>query len=110
MALAQSDKAKEFRALHEATGAFVIANVWDGGSARMKGNTLVIENASSVMLLTRIDYFPDYSEEQVETTRQALEKIIPDYAALLERARKVQDSGELSSQEVVGINHHDCFL
>jgi 2-methylisocitrate lyase-like PEP mutase family enzyme len=35
MALVQSDKAKQFRALHEATGAFVIANVWDGGSARM---------------------------------------------------------------------------
>ena len=35
MALTQADKAKEFRALHEAPGAFVIANVWDGGSARM---------------------------------------------------------------------------
>jgi hypothetical protein len=64
--------------------------VRDGGSARMEGNTLVIENAASVMLLTRIDYFPDYSEEQVEATRQALEKLTPDYAALLERARKVQ--------------------
>ncbi len=64
--------------------------VRNGGAARMDGNTLVIENASSVMLLTRIDYFPDYSEEQVEATRQALEKLTPDYAALLERARKVQ--------------------
>jgi len=35
MALTQADKAKEFRALHEAADAFVIANVWDGGSARM---------------------------------------------------------------------------
>jgi hypothetical protein len=61
-----------------------------GGAARMEGNTLVIENATSVMLLTRIDYFPDYSEEQVEATRQALEKLTPDYAALLERAREVQ--------------------
>ena len=64
--------------------------VRDGGSARMEGNTLVIENASSVMLLTRIDYFPDYSEDLVEATRQALEKLTPDYPALLERARKVQ--------------------
>jgi alpha-L-fucosidase 2 len=61
-----------------------------GGAARMEGNTLVIENALSVMLLTRIEYFPDYSEEQVEATRQALEKLTPDYPALLERARKVQ--------------------
>ena len=64
--------------------------VRNGGLARMDGSTLVIEKASSVMLLTRIDYFPDYSEEQVEATRQALDKIIPDYPALLERARKVQ--------------------
>lgn len=35
MALSQIDKAQQFRALHEATDAFVIANVWDGGSARM---------------------------------------------------------------------------
>src|SRR5947207_6344737 len=35
MPATQSDKAKQFRTLHEAPGAFVIANVWDGGSARM---------------------------------------------------------------------------
>ena len=64
--------------------------VRDGGSARMDGDTLVIENASSVMLLTRIEYFPDYSEEQVEALRQAVEELTPDYPALLERARKVQ--------------------
>ena len=31
----QSEKAKIFRALHEAPGTFVIANAWDAGSARM---------------------------------------------------------------------------
>ena len=35
MSISQADKAKKFRALHEAPGAFVIANPWDGGSARM---------------------------------------------------------------------------
>jgi 2-methylisocitrate lyase-like PEP mutase family enzyme len=35
MAVSQTDKANRFRALHEGPGAFVIANVWDGGSARM---------------------------------------------------------------------------
>jgi alpha-L-fucosidase 2 len=64
--------------------------VRDGGSARMEGNTLVIENAASVMLLTRIEYFPDYSEDKVEATRQALEQLTPDYPALLERAHKAQ--------------------
>ncbi|HEU0215157.1 MAG TPA: isocitrate lyase/phosphoenolpyruvate mutase family protein [Stellaceae bacterium] len=35
MTVSQTDKATRFRALHEGPGAFVIANVWDGGSARM---------------------------------------------------------------------------
>jgi len=64
--------------------------VCEGGSARMDGDTLVVENASSVMLLTRIDYLPDYSEDKVEDVRQSVEGLTPDYTALLERARKVQ--------------------
>src|ERR1044071_8855144 len=35
MPLSQQDKATRFRALHQAPDAFVVANVWDGGSARM---------------------------------------------------------------------------
>jgi 2-methylisocitrate lyase-like PEP mutase family enzyme len=31
----QPDKAAQFRALHQGQGAFVIANAWDGGSARI---------------------------------------------------------------------------
>lgn len=31
----QSEKAARFRALHQAPGAFLIANAWDGGSARI---------------------------------------------------------------------------
>jgi alpha-L-fucosidase 2 len=64
--------------------------VRNGGSARMDQDTLVIEDASSVMLLTRIEYFLDYSDDKVEALRQAVEQIAPDYAALLERHRKVQ--------------------
>jgi hypothetical protein len=57
--------------------------VHNGGSARMEEGTLVIENASSVMLLTRIEYFPDFSEDKVEALRQAVEGITPDYPPLL---------------------------
>jgi alpha-L-fucosidase 2 len=64
--------------------------VRDGGSTRMDDGTLVIENASSVMLLTRIEYFPDYSDDKVEALRLAVEGLTPDYAGLLERHRKVQ--------------------
>jgi len=35
MTATQQERGKAFRALHHAPGAFVIANVWDGGSARM---------------------------------------------------------------------------
>ncbi len=35
MATNQHDKAIRFRELHQAPGAFVIANAWDGGSARL---------------------------------------------------------------------------
>jgi alpha-L-fucosidase 2 len=70
--------------------AGVVRVVRTGGSARMDGETLAIENASSVMLLTRIEYFTDFAEDRVEALRQAVEALVPDYAALIARARKVQ--------------------
>ena len=56
----------------------------------MDSDALVIENASSVMLLTRIEWFADYSEDKVEALRRAVEALTPDYSVLLERHRKVQ--------------------
>jgi 2-methylisocitrate lyase-like PEP mutase family enzyme len=35
MVTTQSDKAERFKSLHQGPGAFVIANVWDAGSARL---------------------------------------------------------------------------
>ncbi len=64
--------------------------VRNGGSARMEEGVLVIENASSVMLLTRIEWFADYSEDKVEALRLEVEQLTPDYQAMLERHRKVQ--------------------
>src|ERR1700730_14870245 len=59
MALTQSDKAKQFRALHEGPDAFVIANVWDGGSARMMAwfasAALATSSGASAGLLGRRD-------------------------------------------------------
>jgi 2-methylisocitrate lyase-like PEP mutase family enzyme len=34
MTVTQAAETQQFRALHEAADAFVIANVWDGGLAR----------------------------------------------------------------------------
>jgi 2-methylisocitrate lyase-like PEP mutase family enzyme len=59
MTVSQSDKAKEFRALHEAPDAFVVANVWDGGSARMMAAlgfpALATSSGASAGLLGRRD-------------------------------------------------------
>jgi len=61
----------------------------EGGRAHTEGNELVIENASSLILLTRIEYFPDYSEEKTQTLQKNLGEIVPDYNRLLERHEKV---------------------
>ena len=61
-----------------------------GGTARMEDGALVLENASSVMLLTRIEWFADYSEDKVEALRLAVEQLSPEYDAMVERHRKVQ--------------------
>src|SRR6202163_279202 len=57
--MAKADKAKQFRALHEAPGAFVIANVWDGGSARMMAElgfaALATSSGASAGMLGRRD-------------------------------------------------------
>ncbi|HMD78326.1 MAG TPA: glycoside hydrolase N-terminal domain-containing protein [Terracidiphilus sp.] len=70
--------------------AGVVRVARNGGSARMDGDTLVVENASSVTLLTRIEWFAETSEDKVEALRQAVEQLSPEYDAILERHRKVQ--------------------
>ena len=70
--------------------AGVIRVIRNGGTVRMIGNTLAIENASSLMLITRIEYFPEYSEDNVKTLLQAVDEISPDYQSLLDRHQKIQ--------------------
>src|ERR1700730_15464021 len=59
MTATRADKAKQFRSLHEAPEAFVIANVWDGGSARMMAAlgfpALATSSGASAGLLGRRD-------------------------------------------------------
>lgn len=64
--------------------------VCNGGKTYMDGDTVVIENALSVTLLTRIEYFSDYSEDKVLAEKQSLEQLNTDYSTLLDRARKIQ--------------------
>src|ERR1700739_3829713 len=59
MTATQAGKANQFRALHEAPEAFVIANVWDGDSARMMASlgfpALATSSGASAGLLGRRD-------------------------------------------------------
>ena len=59
MTVTQADKARQFRALHEAPDAFVVANVWDGGSARMMAGlgfaALATSSGASAGMLGRRD-------------------------------------------------------
>ena len=64
--------------------------VLNGGTARIDGGTLIVEHAASLTLLTRIAHLPDYSEDCVDAVYKSLEQIVPDYDALLGRARSVQ--------------------
>jgi 2-methylisocitrate lyase-like PEP mutase family enzyme len=59
MTVTQAAKAQQFRALHEVPDAFVVANVWDGGSARMMAAlgfaALATSSGASAGLLGRRD-------------------------------------------------------
>src|SRR5919205_191476 len=59
MPLSQADKGAKFRALHDAPDAFVVANVWDGGSARMMAGlgfaALATSSGASAGMLGRRD-------------------------------------------------------
>ncbi len=103
--------------------------VRNGGSSRIDGNTLIIENASSVTLLTRIEFFPEFNDDKIENLLKGIEAITPDYPALLERHQKVQSemfnrvfvdfggikqygmsSEELLSDQLSGSDYSSAFL
>jgi 2-methylisocitrate lyase-like PEP mutase family enzyme len=55
----QKQRAQRFRALHERAGSFVIANAWDGGSARILAGlgfqALATSSGAAAALLGRLD-------------------------------------------------------
>jgi len=70
--------------------AGVVRVICNGGSTRMDNDTLVIKDTTSVMLLTRIEWFANYSEDRVDALRIAVEQLIPDYETLLDKHRAIQ--------------------
>ena len=59
MSDSQSDKARDFRALHQRPGAFVIPNVWDGASAcvmaGMKFEAVATSSSAAAATLGKLD-------------------------------------------------------
>lgn len=72
--------------------AGVVRVVLNGGSASVKDGILVIQNAKSVLLLTRIEWFSDFQRGNVDELVSSLGKIVPDYQVLLTRTKKDQSA------------------
>ncbi|HEU4962059.1 MAG TPA: glycoside hydrolase N-terminal domain-containing protein [Sphingomonas sp.] len=70
--------------------AGVVRVIRDGGSAAVEGDRLTVRGARSVTLLTRIDWFEDFDQHQVDALAHGLDGVVPDYAALLKRQRDRQ--------------------
>jgi len=70
--------------------AGVVRVVLDGGSAAIEDGVLVIKDARSVTLLTRIEWYRDFQQSKVDELVSAIDKIDPDFQVLLVRARKAQ--------------------
>src|SRR3546814_312213 len=70
--------------------AGVVRIVRKGGTARLDGNKLVIENADSIVLLTRIDWFKDFDAKRVDELVAGMAGLDGDYDAMLARHRPRQ--------------------
>lgn len=70
--------------------AGVVRVVLNGGTASIKDGALVIQNTKSVLLLTRIEWYSDFQRSKVDELVSSLNKITPDYQALLARSKKAQ--------------------
>src|SRR3546814_2371811 len=82
--------------------AGVVRIVRKGGTARLDGNKLVIENADSIVLLTRIDWFKDFDAKRVDELVAGMAGLDGDYAAMLARHRPRQAEIMRSEERRVG--------
>jgi alpha-L-fucosidase 2 len=62
----------------------------DGGSVKTAGNSLVFQGVHSLTLITRIEAYPDLKQKDVDELRSAVDRITPNYEALLARHRPGQ--------------------
>ncbi|MFZ0233301.1 MAG: glycoside hydrolase N-terminal domain-containing protein [Candidatus Acidiferrales bacterium] len=61
-----------------------------GGQVSVESETLHVRGARSLLLLTRIEVYPDITQAAVDGLQRAVDQVTPDYGALLERHRPQQ--------------------
>jgi hypothetical protein len=64
-----------------------------GGTTTIEGGKVIVRGAAEVLVLTRVELLYDYSRSQIPALKAGLEKVQPDYAALL--ARHADVHGEM---------------
>lgn len=70
--------------------AGVIRVVLNGGSAEIEDGALVVKDAKSLLLLTRIERYEDFEESKVAELVKGLDHVTSDYQELLSRNREAQ--------------------
>ena len=64
--------------------------ILSGGAAHVEDGAVVVEGAQSVTLLTRVEWYADFSQAQVDAMVKSVDQVEADYAKLLDRHRQVQ--------------------
>ncbi|HEX2921647.1 MAG TPA: glycoside hydrolase N-terminal domain-containing protein [Bacteroidales bacterium] len=87
--------------------AAVTRIVIDEGSFRKDGESIVIEKAKSVMLLTRIEYLEEFSDDKANALIKEVANITPDYTALIERHQKIHS--EMLNRVTIDYGGHSQY-
>jgi hypothetical protein len=72
--------------------ASVTRVIADGGLVRVEGNSLVVEGAHSLTLITRVETYDDFKQQDADALRAAVDRIAPSYDEMLARHRPGQAS------------------
>jgi 2-methylisocitrate lyase-like PEP mutase family enzyme len=99
----QSEKAARFAALHKAPGAFVIANPWDAGSARLLAGlgfeALATSSGASAGIPGKSFTVAELQAAGVKRISLATSLYRAAMTGLLEAAREVKDKGSFGYLE-----------
>lgn len=61
-----------------------------GGSVRAENNVMVVQGVRSLLLITRIEVYPNLEQSNIEPIEKAVDELPPDYQTLLNRHRPGQ--------------------